>query len=409
MRRLRLAILCGPLLLCSAGAVDAQVDQGPPPPPPGQGGQGAGQGQGPTPEEQGLSRSTLPSWSLSTAIGGSYDSNPSFSVGGEPDFATRASVSFGRVWAMRRGGARLGGEVNRPFYNDPTSPSTTAYGLGASLSYAITRRLNWTLGSSAASSLAQDAELITDAGVVLPNVVATTGTASTTLSYALTPRSSLNWSYGQNGVGFESTIFKGGQGLGTALGLTRQLTRTQSIGLTANYSRTFTTEGTTQVQSYTATWQTQFGKGWTFHATGGIRPYTIPGVEGWAVSPAVSTGISRGVGENQTVSLSYDRTIEQAFGLDRTHLVQAVAGSYVVTLGRKLSIEASGSYAYGTYPLLPDLKLIGQLGSASATYRFIENLGVFVSGTVYRREYRPEPPAATFRIGAGLTYGLTWR
>ena len=412
MSKLRYAIYGSVLLLLATGTASAQrVGQGQgqgPGQAPGQApGQGRGQGQDQTEEQRGAA-DTKP-WSFSTSLAGSYNSNPMFTDGeAEADTATRAGVAVGRNWTMRRGDARLSVNFSRPFYHESTQLSELAYNVGGGVNYSLTKRLDWTFGSNVTSSLAQDAKIITDAGVLLPSVQATTGTVSTGLSYALNPRDTLSWSFSQQGVGFESTLFRGGQSIGTTVNLMRQVTRDNSLGVESTYSRSFTGEGTTQVQSYTGVWRSSIGESWTFFAKGGIRPYTIPGQAGWAVSPAVSAGISRIVREGQSVNVTYDRTIEQAFGLDRTHLVQTGAVTYSFAFNRRISGDFGGSYAYGTYPLLPDLKLIGELANAALSYRLISNIGMSLSGSYYRRTFRPDPPVSSWTVSFGVVYGNNW-
>jgi hypothetical protein len=349
-------------------------------------------------------------WTFSTGVSGNYDSNVLFVPGPDPasDISTRLQVALARHWTLRRGTLRLGGDLSHPFYQNESSLSTLMYNFSGGISYSLTRRLVLDASTTLSSSLAQDATVITDTGVVLPAVIVRTGSTAAALTYSLSPRTELSWTLSHTGVGFESTIFRGGSTASTGVSLTRQLNRTHSLGVSGSYQRNFQDGGSANVQTYLGIWQATMGRQWTVFASGGLRPYTIPEEEGYRISPAATVGIRRLIREGQTIGVSYDYTIEQAFGLDRTHLVHTVGGNYEFTWARKYTVSFGGSYAYGIYPLLPDLKLIGELGQVTFAYQVRDDLSLAANVSAFSRAFRPEPAVSSYRAVVSLTYGRSW-
>jgi hypothetical protein len=357
-------------------------------------------------------------WMVSGGIGVSYDSNALFVDGpdGASDLAIRAQTGIRRSWTLPRGKVNLTGSLTRPFYQKTSSLSTLMYDFGGGGSYAVTQRLSWTVNTSFMSSLAQDSKVVTDTGVVLPSVVVRTGSTSTQLGYELSPRTTMTWSLSEVGVGFASTIFKrpgsdfqGGSVLSSGFTLARRLNGGQQLGLSQSYDLTFGNAGNAAIQSYLATWQASVGKNWTVSAAGGVRAYTIPGEDEYRFAPAAKAAVSMRVREGQTFGVIYERAIEQAFGLDRTHQIQTVGASYATTWGRKLSTELSASYSRGTYPLIPDLILIGELANASVAYDVFHGLALSVTSSLYVRTFTPAPAVSAYRTSLNLGYGKSWR
>jgi hypothetical protein len=349
-------------------------------------------------------------WAFSTGLNSSYDSNPMFvENGGESDLANRVSAGLSRSWVFRRGDAHLSLEATRPFYEETDTLSVLTYTLGGGSTHQFTRRLSGSWGTNLSSGLAQDQAVITGSGVVLPSVQARTASTSLGLSYAVDPRTNLTWTFSHQGAGFRSAAFQGGAQMGSNLNLSRQLSRTQSVGVEAGIGRMFSDEGgASSVQTYVGTYSLEVGKHWSLFGRGGVRAYTLPGVDGYSFSPATAGGVNMVIADGQALTLSYDRSIEQAFGFNRTHIVQTVAGSYTVKLTRRLSADMGASYAYGTYPLIPDLKLIGDLANASLTCALFQGLSISFTSSLYGRQFTPDPMVWAFRAGVSVGYGTSW-
>jgi len=115
------------------------------------------------------------------------------------------------------------------------------------------------------------------------------------------------------------------------------------------------------------------------------------------------------VSKGQTLGLTYERIIEQTFGLsNRTHLVNSVTASYGLSLTSHLAVELGGNYSRGSYPLLPNLRILGQLGNASIRYSATPKLGVVITSSDFVSTIDPFRPVTDYRTMMSLTYGTTW-
>lgn len=406
MQWLRAAAYVAALVL-SAGPAAAQAP--PQPPPPGEPAPGQPfPGQQPDQGAAAPQPHTTP-WTASTSVSSLYDNNVLFVDGGPSDLATRVAGTLSRSWSLKRGTVSLGGDVSELFYQNTTSLNGLRYSIGAAVSHAVTSRLAVTFAGNVSSSLSQDSQVIRDSGALLPSVVTRTGSSALGVSYALSRKTQVSWSLAEQGVGFASGGLQGGSTAGSTLTLTRQVASAQTIGVTQSYSRTFGGGGGTGIQSYLADWSISFGRYWTAQANGGIRPYTIPGEAGYRISPAAEASLNRMLREGHTVGIYYNRTLEQAFGLNRTHLVQTAGGTYSGKLTQRISANVSGSYSLGTYPLLPDLRLIGVLFDSSVSCLVGHNLSIVAGASKYWKTITPDPTTISTRFNVSVSYGTSFR
>jgi hypothetical protein len=352
----------------------------------------------------------LQPWSLTLGAGEAYDSNAAFSgPRGGQDIAGNLQVALGRSWTSPRGDLMFKGNAGQSFYRQTTSLNQLTYGFIGAAHYAITRRLSWSVGDSLSSNYARDIKVLTDAGLLLPSVITRSNSASTQFTYAVTPKTSVHWGLAEQNLGFTSLQFIGGENVTTSFGIERQMSRSQTLGFVQTYQRMFSNGEKASIQSLLATWQGRAGKELTVMATGGIRPYTLPGERGYRFSPSGSVGLSAYLSKGQTLGLTYERIIEQTFGLsNRTHLVNSVTANYGLSLSSHLAIELGGNYSRGSYPLLPNFRILGQVGNASIRYSATPKLGVIVTSSAFVSTIDPFRPVTDYRTMMSLTYGTTW-
>jgi hypothetical protein len=350
-------------------------------------------------------------WSLTLGAGEAYDSNAGFSgPKGRGDTASNLQVGLGRSWTSRRGDMMFKGNAGQSFYRQITTLNQFTYGFVGSANYAITRRLSWTVGDSLSSNYARDIRVLTDAGLLLPTVITRSNSAATQLTYALTPKTGVRWKLAETNIGFSSRQFIGGANVTTSLGIERQMSRSQTLGVTHSFQRTFSNGEQSVIQSLLGTWQATAGKVVTLNATAGLRSYTLPGQRGYRFSPGGSLGLRARPSKSHTLGLTYERIIEQTFGLsNRTHLVHLVTANYGLSLGTRLAFELGGSYSRGTDPLLPNLRILGQLGTASIRYSATPKLGVVITSSAFGSTFDPFPTVKDYRTMMSLTYGTAWR
>ena len=348
-------------------------------------------------------------WSFGVNFAESYEGNPSFVGASQQDeWANQIGGFLGRSWTLRRGSAQLSAAGSRSFYQETTALNDFRYNFGGSLSYALTHRLSWGGNIAVNSGLARDSKVLIDAGLVLPSVDTRTINSSSTFSYQLSPRSQISWSIAQLGVGFSSLLFSGGTELTSSLRWTRQVTRSQTIGVTQDYSRSFSDAGSSTIHGLVGTWAAPFGRGWSGTVGGGVRPYTVPG-EGYRFAPATTASLSKNVRPGQTLGISYDRSVTQTFGIGRTNnLLQSVSAGYGFTLARNLTTTFGSSYSVGTDPLDENLQLTGTTAQASISYLIKSIMTVGLGSNIYRRTYTGAEPSTSYRVAVSLSYGKSW-
>jgi hypothetical protein len=349
-------------------------------------------------------------WSFNVGLNGSYEGNALF-VGPEEneEFSHAVQANLSRNFTLRRGSANLVLSGNQYFYRESTSLNDFRYNVGGGLSHALTRRLQWAGNTNLSSGLARDSEVLTEAGLVLPSVSTRTSSSSSMFSYALSRRSQISWTVSQAGVGFSSGLFQGGSTLSSMVSWSRQVGRSQTLGISQDYGRTFTDAASTSVHGVFGTWSGTVGT-WTAHANVGVRPFSVPEEDGLRFTLGMSAGLTKPVRPGQSMGITYDRTISPTFGIDTgNHLLQAVTGNYTIALTRNVSTAFGGSYSRGSNPVTPDRRVEGQTGTASLTYRMTQQLGLMFATSLYSRKVPDAERATSYNMMTSLTYGFTWR
>jgi hypothetical protein len=355
-----------------------------------------------------------PKWSLGMGVNGSYEGNALF-TGPEDneEFAHQVFATIGRSWTEKRGGAQLMANVNQVFFHETASLNNFMYTVGGTGSYAITRRLTWSGGSTVTSGLARDSKVLTEeAGLVLPSVIARTGSSTSSLGYALTRRSSMNWTLSQIGVGFSggATPFSGGSTIGSNFGYSHLVGKSQSFGISQDYRRTFNNGSSDTMLGFFGTWSYAAGGGWTAAASAGVSPYLLATAASYQLTSTFGGNFTKLVRPGQTVGVSYNKGIEQTFGTDRTsHLVQTIYGNYGLTVLRKAGLSFGGSYSRGYSPLTPDLIAIGETAQASIAFPLTTSLNIAFGSSVFSRVEGPSPRVTSTRTFLSLGYNTSWR
>jgi hypothetical protein len=368
------------------------------------------QGAVPTAAPNAIPEAKNEPWAFSLGATGSYQGNALFTGPGEnKEFSHYLNASIGRSWELPRGGATLNANANQPFYQESTSLNDFTYGASGSLSYSLTRRLRWFGSSSISSGFARDSQVLNDSGLFLPSVTARSSSANSTFAYAMSRSTNLSWNVFESGVGFASALFVGGTTVGTSASLTRQLNKSQTIGVSQEYGRTFTNGDSTANLATMGTWSAAAPHGWTLFASGGLRPYTLPDEGGYRFTYGLSGGFTKPVRPGQVLGVSYDRGINPSFSRDGSNnIVQTLSGHYSMSLVRNLSSSFGGSYSRGTSPLLADLKTIGEALNASLTYKMMTNLNIGFGAYWYGRTDQPSERVTSYGTYLSASYSTTW-
>ena len=350
-------------------------------------------------------------WSVAIGAHQSYESGGQFTGGGDSAglIARGLTARIGRNWQLRRGSLDLSGDGNQYLYGGG-QPDRLMYGVTGGGSYSLTRRFTWRASGSMNNSYARDSSVLTESGIILQDNSAMTKTyiASTEVSYALSPRSSLSGSVGHTQVSFGGdSSLSSGSSLATHAAYTRELTRTQSLSV--SFGNTFSSGLTGDIQGLLATWHKKVGQGLTLSLGGGARPYTLYGEPGRRIAPGLSMGLTGRVNSAQTLSLTYERAVEQAFGFNRTHLAHRVNANYELVIGRRFQVTNTLNYGLNTYPQIANYTLGGWTYSVSSRYLLASNLALTGSYGYWLTQESGVPSLSSFRTVVGLSYGFGWR
>jgi hypothetical protein len=378
-------------LLVSVGAVNAQTPE-------------------PAPA---AAQATPPSeaWTFNVGVNGSYEGNALFvGPGGEREFANYLTAGLTRAFTHRRGTTAVFGSASQHFYGQSTSLNDFRYDAGGRATHEVTRRLSWNGSASVSSGLARDAAVLTDVGLVLPSVTARTSSSSTALTYALSRKSSLRWVASHSAVDFASSTFSGGWSVGSGLSWTRQVTDSQSVGVTQDYRRTYTNGVGGTIHGILGTWQGTTPGGWTAYTSAGVRPYTVTGESGYRFAPALTASVTKPLPQGQAFGVVYERRIEETYGVDTTnYVVQSVAANYGASIVQNLFASVTGTYSRGTHPLQSDLQLSGRTAAAALTYRVRPRLSMSLGSSIYSHQLGLQEDVTSYRIYTMLAYEVGWR
>jgi len=351
----------------------------------------------------------LPStWTYSLAVGESYESDASFSgAAGNGAWSRGLLGRLGKSWALRRGAVELGGDATHNAYHSNAASSRVTYGLNAGASYALTRRWSSRFGASVNQMYSQDAQLLTGSGVIFPRVLTRTQGTFAGFNYLLTPRSQLDVNVSTTRVGFVDSDLVPGTSLVTRAAFTRQVSRGQYLGVSVGHSISTITG---DIEGLLGTWRMTAGQGLSIHAAGGVRPYKLNGeATGYSIAPGGSAGISVAFGRGQSAGFTYEYAVEQAYGVGGTHMANRFNGNYSAKIGRRLSLDGSGSYGRNTYPERVGYVLDGRTIMTAAQYLLGKQMSVGVSYGIWVRTATAEPSTTTYRAMVSLAYGGGWR
>ena len=343
-------------------------------------------------------------WSMHVGVSGSYEDNGELQ---EKAFGAGFGAGVSRSWASTRSTMSLAADASQSSYPNATGLDTLAYSVGVGASYSATRRLVFSFSDAVASGRGQDSQLLTGSGLVYAQTIVRTNYFSGGLTYDLSPRTQITTSLGGSIIHFGSDSIQGASTLTPRIAVTRQLTRTQTVGVT--YGTTLSSAVTAgDVQGLLATWQAKFGPRISVSASGGVRPYKLPG-QGQQYSPGGGVGFSARLGRTGAVSANYERAVETAYGLTGTHLSHRFGASYGAPVGRRLSADLSFGYGLNTYPQDSALKLSGGTLSAGAHYRLVQNLSVSAGYSIWKSINGSAPPVTGTRGSVSVGYSVSWR
>ena len=362
-------------------------------------------------------------WSLGAGANAMFESFtiPPGTGGASESFGSQFFVNLVHNWLLRRGAVMFSGNANQYFYSlqgEPLSLSRNSqfmYGMGMSLSYAISPRVSWTVNDTLSSSYARDLTTLSDAALLPPRVLTRYNTVSNTLSYAVSPRTSINWGVGFTSLSTQSSLPPTST-LVTTLTLSRQTSRAQTVGAMATYSSTITNGTFQNFWILSGTWQRQIKK-ITLNASGGAAAFRVSERSGLQVDPVGSGGISFNAHlvRNDTFGVNYNRSLSQIIGVGLLQ-TQGVSATYGLSFGERMTVAGTLGYQRGSPPHNSGPTVSGRNAGVIVGTSLTRNLRISVNYTVYKTEAayastdRPAFLPGTNRVAfMSLAYGTRWR
>jgi hypothetical protein len=358
-------------------------------------------------QEQEAGPTRVEPWSVSLGFQTSYEHDSEF--GDNPGQLSRGLTGqIGRAWTLKRGSLNVSAHGDQYNYTED-QPDRLMYGFTTGGSYTVTPRVTWRMSGSMDNSYAKDSSVLQESGLIVQTgAMSKTYVGSTDLSYALSARSTMSGSVSYTRVGFDaSSGLSSGASVMIKLEFSRELTRTQSLSL--SFGDTYSSGLTGDIQGLLATWQKKIGQGLSLSLGGGVRPYTLYGESGKRIAPGAHAGLTGVISDTQSVTVTYDYAVEQAYGFNRTHLANRFNGSYELSIGRKFDLTNSLNYGLNTYPQIPGYVLGGWTYSTGVRYLLLPNLALQGSYGYWLTQETGVPSTSSYRAVVGLSYGFGWR
>lgn len=291
-------------------------------------------------------------WTVGLSANQGYEG---FESGGNESvrITTGLNGTVARSWLLRRGSIGFNGSAGETLYEG--GQDQFMYGGGVTTAHNYTRRFFQTFAAAASRSYAEDSALLVNAGVVLPRVLTENQMFSTAANYQLTRRNSLEGSVSAARVSFPSAteLSPSAPQLATDTSYTlrgafaRQLNQAHSLSV--SFGTSVSTGASGDVQGLLANYTGRFGRTLTIIASGGVKPYRVANGAQRRYAPGALLGFSVGTLRDQTIYVSYEHTVEQAYGLGGTHLCDRFNSTYSLGFGR-VSITGNANYGINYYP-----------------------------------------------------------
>ena len=256
------------------------------------------------------------------------------------------------------------------------------------------------------SGYAQDAGLLVEAGLLYPKVFTRTNSAASQLAYDLSPRSQVRVSGSVQTFSFDSNAFTSGSSYVINASWTRRVSSSQTLGV--SWGQTFFSNTIRDIQGLLGTWQASLSSTVVIDAQGGVRPYTLPGEDGYIFTAGGRVHISWRPTPSGTFNARYERAVEQAYGLSGTHLGHRFSAGYEEKFGRRVTANADVNYGINYYPQDPDHKLAGRSFTSTLNYLFAQNLMATTGYSLWVRRETGQPEATTYRVTMSLSYVWSW-
>lgn len=353
-------------------------------------------------------------WNLGLSFQETFDDNtgiPSQSLQ-QSDFISRVGLNVGFSQSTERLSLDFGASTGALIFTNVAENNNLTVNGSLSAGYQWTERTQLSFSQSLSQDFSYASSFLADRAIVLPVVLARSVSSGLALSHSLSEKTSLTMNGSFDRILFDDPLLVGGSTLGGGVSIGRALNERNSLNLSYRAQTSagqgsfgaFTSHGVSGGWTRTVSARTSFGMSAGVDAS---RPQQSPGtfysLNGNAF---VSSLVGRGA-----LSLSYGRSVSQAFGFGFAQLSDSASLSFSHPLNVRTAFNTSASYAI-SHDLSDELPPL-QFSSASVglSFRVTESLNV---GANYSFRYSITPLFDDDELSSNsgsvsVSYGWSWQ
>ena len=355
-----------------------------PPSNPTGGGVGSGAGTAVEPQAPGQ-----PKLSMSLGYGGTLDT-------GIDGMNHSFVAALDRQWSLPRSVVRVIGDASQFYSPRDSTQNRFTFDVGVLGSYQWSRRAQLTINERVASGYAWQANSLTEAKSLFPEVLVRTNDLGGSLSYTISPLTQMVVAGSYNKIlfdastlrvpptGAETLLLQNASNFASSMSLTRLVSHVDSIGISQQYWLTIQSTGE-QASTYTlhSTWGRPLGVKFAIAAEGGFDGYLAEGKSGITLVPTGSVTVTRRA-RNGSLALQVHQGVE-VLGTG-THISTSFNPNWNVVIGRNFTLALNGRVVHNTFPLDERLSYNALIGGVNASYKLALNLIASASYTYWRRQ-----------------------
>ncbi len=285
-----------------------------------------------------------PAWKIAFSAHGAFESNPLLTTSDQTaDESGRLRVALDRAWSSGHGTLTLSGEGSALAYRELSDLNHLAWTVGLRGTYAASRRVALRADGSARSDYTSETTTLTDAGIVLPQVLTRSYVASAGGTWRLSRRVSAMLDGRYDRVLFDSDLYLGGSTLVARPALSIGFGSDDRVILGYEYQRQDRDSGDAGLtraggsQGLVASWILSLGHGAQATLAGGVT--RLEAGDQTDTSPTGSAGLVVKQGRHG-LTASYARTAALAYGFGRSSLTDSASLGDTYAVSPRTSLAA---------------------------------------------------------------------
>jgi hypothetical protein len=358
-----------------------------------------------------------PRWAASLALRQSWDSNPTFSETEiQGSWLTGVNGRLGYANQFSRGSLTFSGDGGYVGYSSANGLDEWMYSGQTVASWKATPHLVLGLDQSYSSEYTHQNQALIESGLVLPQTIVHRLGTTVTGAERLSERTSLTGLLRYEHVAFPNSTLVNGNEFTVGAGLSRQLTRSDSLSLSYTYlndtvpAQAGAPEQNSSIHTLTVGWSRRLAEKVTTSASGGLATFTPYGSDTRSWEPQGAVSIERKT-RHFTMGANYAHSVGQAYGLGRQRVADVVGASVGVKVSRTVSADAVYNKSWNHDPADPTYTFDDDAVSTDLRWTIFRRLGL--AGIYsYRRSTGQTGTSGALTgsvVGLSMSYGQEWR